>query len=98
MLFNPTLLALLSSTLVEFVFAEGENNTSPSASKSKKEEFPLLWVCLGVTLVGVAIALYIAHRRPEEFHLPGAVDAAAEELQETSDEGERNKREDNAQV
>ncbi|KAG5496916.1 hypothetical protein GH5_01426 [Leishmania sp. Ghana 2012 LV757] len=42
------------------------------AAKSK-EEFPLVWVCLGITVVGVIAALYIAYKRPDELHLPGSV-------------------------
>ncbi|KAG5496918.1 hypothetical protein GH5_01429 [Leishmania sp. Ghana 2012 LV757] len=45
---------------------------SLAAAKSK-EEFPLVWVCLGITVVGVIVALYIAYKRPDELHLPGSV-------------------------
>ncbi|KAG5471977.1 hypothetical protein CUR178_02642 [Leishmania enriettii] len=45
---------------------------SLAAAKSK-EEFPLVWVCLGITVVGVIVALYLAYKRPDELHLPGSV-------------------------
>ncbi|CCW71597.1 unnamed protein product [Phytomonas sp. Hart1] len=41
---------------------------------AKKDEFPLVWVCLGITVVGIIIALYVAYRRPDELHLPGMMD------------------------
>lgn len=58
--------ALVASTLfsvAQVVSAE---------SGKKKKEFPLVWVCLGITVVGIAIALYVAYRRPDELHLPGS--------------------------
>ncbi|CAJ1032740.1 hypothetical protein Q4I30_006263 [Leishmania utingensis] len=45
---------------------------SLAAAKSK-EEFPLVWVCLGITVVGVIVALFVAYKRPDELHLPGSV-------------------------
>ncbi|CCW65869.1 unnamed protein product [Phytomonas sp. EM1] len=40
-------------------------------ASAKKDEFPLVWICLGITVVGIIIALYVAYRRPDELHLPG---------------------------
>lgn len=33
-------------------------------------EFPLVWICLGLTMVGILIALYVAYRRPMEPYSP----------------------------
>lgn len=52
--------------------------TTVSASK---DEFPLVWVCLGITVVGVLVAMYVAYKRPEELHLPGSVVMTAVESQ-----------------
>ncbi|GET91089.1 hypothetical protein, conserved [Leishmania tarentolae] len=63
---------------------------SVAAAKSK-EEFPLVWVCLGITVVGVIVALYVAYKRPDELHLPGSVVMTAME----SDAGNRKNAADN---
>lgn len=47
-------------------------------------EFPLVWVCLGLTVVGIAIALYVAYRRPMEPYSPEA--PAAEPFEEDDDQ------------
>ncbi|KAG5497564.1 hypothetical protein JKF63_03828 [Porcisia hertigi] len=53
-------------------------------SAKSKEEFPLVWVCLGITVVGVIAALFIAYKRPDELHLPGSVVMTAGESQAAS--------------
>lgn len=48
-------------------------------------EFPLVWLCLGLTVVGIAIALYVAYRRPMEPYSPegqAAEPFEEEEIQE----------------
>eukprot|EP00796_Vickermania_ingenoplastis_P003632 gene3632-2567_t len=37
---------------------------------SAEKEFPLVWICLGLTAVGILIALYVAYRRPMEPYSP----------------------------
>lgn len=32
----------------------------------------MVWVCLGASVVGIAIALYVAYIRPDELILPGS--------------------------
>lgn len=57
------------------LFASGSaasSDTETTAAASKKE-FPLVWVCLGITIVGVIVAMYVAYRRPDELELPGSV-------------------------
>ncbi|KPA78958.1 hypothetical protein ABB37_06023 [Leptomonas pyrrhocoris] len=44
-----------------------------SLVSASKEEFPLVWVCLGITVAGVIVALFVAYKRPAELHLPGSV-------------------------
>ncbi|KAK7201927.1 hypothetical protein NESM_000260300 [Novymonas esmeraldas] len=44
-----------------------------SLVSAAKEEFPLVWVCLGITVAGVIVALFVAYKRPDELHLPGSV-------------------------
>nr|AGN32917.1 hypothetical protein [Trypanosoma rangeli] len=55
------------------------NIVSAEDKKKDEKEFPLVWVCLGITVVGVAIALYVAYRRPDELHLPGSTVMVATE-------------------
>ncbi|CAD2213929.1 hypothetical protein AGDE_00129 [Angomonas deanei] len=50
-----------------------------SGVQASKEDFPLVWVCLGITVAGVIIALYVAYRRPDELHLPGSTVMTAQE-------------------
>lgn len=57
-----------------------------SGVSADKEEFPLVWVCLGITIVGVIVALYVAYRRPDELHLPGSTVMTAQET-EGAEEG-----------
>ncbi|EAN79559.1 hypothetical protein, conserved [Trypanosoma brucei brucei TREU927] len=52
----------------------------PAPGGATEKEFPLVWVCLGITVVGIGIALYVAHRRPDELHIPGASDEETEEM------------------
>lgn len=51
------------------------------ASASSKDKFPLVWLCLGLTVVGIIIALYVAYRRPDELHLPGSTVMTAQETE-----------------
>lgn len=44
----------------------GAFSRTPMVAASSKENFPLTWVCLGITVGGVILAFYIASRRPEE--------------------------------
>ncbi|KAL7701248.1 hypothetical protein N2W54_005631 [Lotmaria passim] len=44
-----------------------------SVASADKSEFPLVWVCLGITVAGVIVALFVAYKRPAELHLPGSV-------------------------
>lgn len=38
-----------------------------------KNNFPLVWLCLGLTLIGVMLAFFVAYRRPEmEVLVPGS--------------------------
>lgn len=39
------------------------------AAHADGKEFPLVWVCLGITLAGIAVSLYVAYRRPDELHI-----------------------------
>ncbi|KAH9599660.1 hypothetical protein LSM04_009326 [Trypanosoma melophagium] len=55
---------------------------------SSDKEFPLVWVCLGITVVGVMIALYVAYRRPDELHLPGTTVMVSTESEEVSGKNE----------
>ncbi|EAN85415.1 hypothetical protein C3747_547g55c [Trypanosoma cruzi] len=65
--------------------AAEDNQTS---TKENKKEFPLVWVCLGVTIVGIGMALYIAYRRPDELHLPGSTVMVSTEMEEASGNNE----------
>lgn len=40
-------------------------------------EFPLVWICIGLTVVGIAIAMYVAYRRPMEPYSPDIQNAEA---------------------
>lgn len=55
----PTSCLLLSVFLAAF-------SSIPVVAASSKEDFPLTWVCLGITVGGIILAFYIAARRPEE--------------------------------
>ncbi|EPY27013.1 hypothetical protein STCU_05965 [Strigomonas culicis] len=50
-----------------------------SQVSASKEDFPLVWLCLGITIAGVIVALYVAYRRPDELHLPGSTVMTATE-------------------
>lgn len=46
-------------------------------------EFPLVWICIGLTVVGIAIAMYVAYRRPMEPYAPDSQTAEPMEEEET---------------
>lgn len=43
------------------------------SAPTKGEHFPLVWICLAVSVVAVAIGTYVAWRRPQNPELPGRV-------------------------
>lgn len=69
---------IASAAFFGAVMAQNETTTTTSDEK----EFPLVWICLGITVVGVIIALYVAYRRPDELHLPGTNDMVSTETEE----------------
>ncbi|GET91094.1 hypothetical protein, conserved [Leishmania tarentolae] len=80
----PYLFPTKAMSLMQLAMVAMAACLSVAAAKSK-EEFPLVWVCLGITVVGVIVALYVAYKRPDELHLPGSVVMTAME----SDAGNR---------
>ncbi|KAK7201911.1 hypothetical protein NESM_000258700 [Novymonas esmeraldas] len=50
-----------------------------SLVSASKDEFPLVWICLGLTVAGAIVALLIAYMGPEELRLPGSVALTAVE-------------------
>ncbi|KEG13839.1 hypothetical protein DQ04_00761190 [Trypanosoma grayi] len=83
--------ALLAATAYfSAAMAQTASNTTfeTEDSEDDSKEFPLVWVCLGITVVGVALALYVAYRRPDEFHLPGSTVMVATETEEVGGRNE----------
>ncbi|EAN91388.1 hypothetical protein C3747_202g310c [Trypanosoma cruzi] len=87
------LIAFAFLAMTNVVFAQN-STTKP---QQPKKEFPLVWVCLGVTVVGIGIALYVAYRRPDELHLPGStvmVSKESEEMKRINEPTTKNKLEE----
>lgn len=47
-----------------------------------KEDFPLVWLCLGLTIIGFIIAGIVVYRRPEKLVLAGETVMTADEREE----------------
>nr|CCC95220.1 conserved hypothetical protein [Trypanosoma congolense IL3000] len=62
------------------------NSSDPNGPECEVKEFPLVWVCLGITIVGIAIAMYVAYRRPDELQLPGSSDDGTETTERPAEE------------
>nr|CCC95222.1 unnamed protein product [Trypanosoma congolense IL3000] len=65
------------------------NSSGPNGPECEVKEFPLVWVCLGITIVGIAIAMYVAYRRPDELQLPGSSDDGTETTERPAEEYKR---------
>ncbi|EPY25790.1 hypothetical protein AGDE_11696 [Angomonas deanei] len=42
-----------------------------AAEEKKEKEFPLVWLCLGISVPGAIAVLYAGYRRPETLQLEG---------------------------
>lgn len=63
---------------------------APAVRAMSKDDFPLVWVCLGITLVGVILAFFVAYRRPElevpvpsrEIEMNGSTESSSESYED----------------
>lgn len=72
------LLAFMSVALASATTPEGPM-PAPAPAKKKGDDFPLIWVCVGLTVPGVIAVLVVAYRRPKKLLMPGRTEMVARE-------------------
>ncbi|EPY16439.1 hypothetical protein STCU_11267 [Strigomonas culicis] len=62
--------------------ADADPTTTTEVPATKKKEFPLIWLCIGITVPGSILGIVVGCLRPEHLELPGMTTMQAEEHEE----------------